>query len=330
MYTGIHHPLATELDVAIKNDTEASLAPSPRRTVYQNEPVTVFGQVANPEKAVLTLSWKEGQQYDVPLNTSPSGSPHGETLRLLRGARLISAAEAQLATTPGTPIKRRDDKRLEKRIGELSAEYELASRFTSLVAVVKREGDKPGALPETRIVPVGMPPDTDLDAVYEPAPMQVCGVKAMALTSPRRPPQRISKLASFLMDEDMPAPVSAPICENLAENDAEDIQTRIAAMLKSDGGMPGATSEERLANSLAALACLTAGGNTTNNGPFRAHMKKLTDFLQHADWSIIPKKYAAKARAFFDRLQNEVSPDDAWRDVSIWIDHPGKVWKMLS
>lgn len=40
-----------------------------------------------------------------------------------------------------------------------SCEYGLASRVMALVAVVQREADKPGELPKTQVVPVGLPQD---------------------------------------------------------------------------------------------------------------------------------------------------------------------------
>jgi hypothetical protein len=58
------------------------------------------------------------------------------------------------------PGSARGAERINSRLRRLSEEYGLASTACSLVAVVKRAGDKPGMVPRTRVVPVGMPEDT--------------------------------------------------------------------------------------------------------------------------------------------------------------------------
>src|SRR5690349_19094509 len=52
------------------------------------------------------------------------------------------------------------------RLLELSKTFGLASREMSLVAVVKRVRDTAGELPETRIVPVGLPSEVSFEAYF--------------------------------------------------------------------------------------------------------------------------------------------------------------------
>jgi hypothetical protein len=89
----------------------------------------------------------------------------GKILRLLQGSRLITdwerryPAQETLAT-----IEKRQQSRVAGRLRSLSEWYGLASREISLVAVVKRAADVAGELPNTRVVPVGMPQGMQLEA----------------------------------------------------------------------------------------------------------------------------------------------------------------------
>jgi hypothetical protein len=61
--------------------------------------------------------------------------------------------------------------------------------------------------------------------------------------------------------------------------DIEDLLVIISGMLEPDGGMPGSTSEMRMANSLVALLFFHSQKNTEDAGVFRIHVQKLIDFL---------------------------------------------------
>jgi hypothetical protein len=152
---------------------------------------------------------------------------------------------------------------------ELSRTYGLASREMSLVAVVKRSGDRPGELPETRVVPVGMPQDTEFDAYFR-----------------GRTPHRVYSAASAVTYSGVPLDVAASI--RFASPPARDVLfsripdadlVRIAALLEPDGGMPGKSAEERAARSCAAVLAFVAEGHTSSSGAFRLHVERLVKFL---------------------------------------------------
>ena len=96
----------------------------------------------------------------------------GQTVRLLQGSRLITDWESRYPAGEAlAPLEKRKHNRVAERLSTLSRTYGLASREMSLVAVVKRSGDRPGAIPETRVVPVGMPQDVKFEAYLPAAPL---------------------------------------------------------------------------------------------------------------------------------------------------------------
>jgi hypothetical protein len=54
----------------------------------------------------------------------------------------------------------------------------------------------------------------------------------------------------------------------------------IAASIEPDGGMPGATPDERLLRTLAALMAMRAAGHTETSGAFRSHVRRLAEWLE--------------------------------------------------
>ena len=92
--------------------------------------------------------------------------PHAETIRLLRGARLITDLESRMI---GSEERRRRTTRDVKELEQLSVKFGLASRAMSLVAVVERAGDHLGEIPQTQVIPVGMPQDMAFGAYFEGA-----------------------------------------------------------------------------------------------------------------------------------------------------------------
>jgi hypothetical protein len=139
---------------------------------------------------------------------------------------------------------------------ELSQTYKLASREMSLVAVVKRAGDRPGELPETRVVPVGMPQDTAFSSYFS----------RDILASSFGQMSRVrghSFQAHFAYTDEPTVILSGPLFQRNAIA-AERSQTAkptvdltgLAAELEPDGGMPGDTIGVRVARTIAAIfAC---------------------------------------------------------------------------
>lgn len=112
----------------------------------------------------IELSW-DGGQLDLPLAFSESDI--AETVWLLQGSRLITDWESLYPNAEASaPLEKRKQSRVATRLLELSQKYGLASREMSLVAVVTRPGDRPGELPETQVVPIGMAQDMDFGAYF--------------------------------------------------------------------------------------------------------------------------------------------------------------------
>ena len=135
--------------------------------------MVLFGEADTPDSS-LELSW-DGGRLSLPI---PQGdSETGQTVRLLQGSRLITDFESRYPSAEAlAPLEKRKQSRIAARLAELSRTYGLASREMSLVAVVKRAGDRPGELPETRVVPVGLAQDVAYNA-YFGAP-QACACDA--------------------------------------------------------------------------------------------------------------------------------------------------------
>jgi len=188
----------------------------------------------------------------------------------------------------------------------LSNTYGLASREMSLVAVVKRAGDRPGELPETRVVRLGMPEDTAFAAYF--AASQGPGMFTRMM-GPAAPPVGAPMMHSMLVAPSAmpPSPAEARggpmeargIAKKLGRvrkalfsqpeassavpeppSTIEDELMELAAMLEPDGGMPGRDSSTRAARSAAAVFAFAAAGHTLTGGAFRSHVARLIEFLK--------------------------------------------------
>ena len=83
------------------------------------------------------------------------------------GARLTTGIETEIDQDADSPrAARRKAKRQQEQWVQLAEEYGLANPGMALVAVVKRKGAQKGKLPETRIIPVGMPQNTEFDSCF--------------------------------------------------------------------------------------------------------------------------------------------------------------------
>src|SRR5207245_1555154 len=161
----------------------------------------------------------------------------------------------------------------------LSEEYGLASREMSLVAVVKRTGDRPGELPETRVVPLGIPQDVSLKRYFGMQPDRAF----LAM-----PPQPLAPgdAAGFnfrdILDgsevlADIRSRRSAPPAPTPPRG-PEDQLVELASRMEPDGGMPGKEMERRTGATVAALFAFMSHGNTVSAGPFRSHVQRLVAF----------------------------------------------------
>lgn len=278
LFASIGRPVASGLKVT------GNVQPEAPTQVFAGTPVLLFGEFEGGGADSIELSWEGGQlRLPVPIGDAETG----QIVRLLRGARLITDWESRYPSEEAlATAEKRKQSRVAGRLLELSATYGLASREMSLVAVVKRAGDRAGELPETRVVPVGMPQDTKFDA-YFVASSATGGFATACMAMPAGAPSpalsappasfkaaRLSRMFQGFMAR---ADASSEIA--YAKSDVDELLD-LAALLEPDGGMAGDNISARVARTIAALFALVAEGHTTTAGAFRSHVARLMEFLK--------------------------------------------------
>jgi hypothetical protein len=181
--------------------------------------------------------------------------------------------------------------------------FGLASREMSLVAVVRRAGDRPGELPETRVVPVGMPQNTAFSAYFDrPATGMavhrrtydslVCdrSFAGMAIFKEVAVPpgipdmgfeEAIGEQAHALIDRiPLQSRRKPPLATPSVTTSTKVDLVELAAMLEPDGGMPGESLAVRAGRTIAAVLAFAAEGHTLTAGAFRLHVTRLVRFLE--------------------------------------------------
>lgn len=209
---------------------------------------------------------------------------------------------------------------MRQRLAAISTEYGLASREMSLVAVVERSGDRPGEIPETRVVAVGLPGDTYFDSYFGfstggvTTRLQACdtGEFAAMPTMAMRP--RSSR--PFLKEVLLP-PTKRE--RSVTDNDQFARLILLLAEMDPDGGMPGRSLEDRLRRSAHALLCLLENGHSPTAGALRSHAARLVQFLEsHQDRH-------AEISELVQIAKDGTSLPGAWLDVK-----PGSdVWPQI-
>ena len=285
LFASIGRPVAKGLEVKLEGIPGGRIAPEPPAAVFAGTPVVLFGESDGAAQGHLALSW-EGGKARVPVNIG--AGPLGETLRLLQGARLITDLESRWTGAEARgAAARREEQRVDRRLEALSQAYGLASRRMALVAVVERAGDRPGELPKTQVVPVGMPQDTAFSSYFgQPAQMVACvaparrGAEFMpqlvatasALGRRRRPVRWLARTAA----PEYPAEAGPP-------DEGVHPLLELAAKIAPDGGMPGRSEEERVQATILALLVFVSEGHTDRSGAFRSHVRRLMMFLEKAE-----------------------------------------------
>jgi len=281
LFASIGRPVASGLKA------QGRVEPEPPAAVFAGTPVLLFGEGDRVE-----IAWDGGGSLT--LLAAPTPGEIGETVWLLQGARLITDWESRYPSNEAlAPLDRRQRNRVAQRLRQLSQTYGLASREMSLVAVVKRADDRPGQLPETRIVSVGMPQETPFGAYFNApgimsaAPAGAPIIACYAMSSPPMmapvapaPAQseggRISGLLHRMRTGSSKSAAPPPPPPSTSEDSLMDL----AATLDSDGGIPGPSADARAAASAVALLAFLASGHTPSNGAFRSHVSRLVRFLQ--------------------------------------------------
>jgi Ca-activated chloride channel family protein len=314
LFASIGRPVASGLKAP-------AAQPEPPSLVFAGTPVLLLGELDAAAGNRVELTWDGGRlDFDLP----PADAAIGDTLRLLRGSRLITDWDSRYpATEAVSPIARRRESRVGGRLLELSRTYGLASREMSLVAVVKRAGDRPGELPETRVVPVGMPQDTDFSA-YFLEPMALRRRATSAFVAPPPAPAAGSDKSSALFCLEMAECAASAQSELDFEQSfepADDNLIEFAALIEPDGGMPGKTPEVRAVRSIALLHAFAAAGHTLSRGAFRAHVKRLVDFLESLTLS---GQEARQREGAIQSAEGGSPPKGPWsqmaRDGASWAD----------
>ena len=264
--------------------TAGNVQPEPPSVVFAGNPVLLFGELSGTPET-LDLTW-DGGQMSLPIPTGDGQT--GQTVRLLQGSRLITDWECRYPAEQAlAPLEKRKQSRVAERLSALSRTYGLASREMSLVAVVKRQSDRPGEIPETRIVPVGMPQDVKFEAYFPPAPPQDfavavaaplgCVIEAAQVGYTPKPEIRRSFGLAALRG--MFQKSHTPDLDSKIES-TDDLLVHLASQLEPDGGMPGQSAPERAARSIAALLAFVASGHTLTSGAFRSHVARLVQYLK--------------------------------------------------
>ncbi len=336
LFASIGRPVASGVKAG------ARIQPQSASYVFSGTPVVLFGEGDES----IELTW-DGGRLDLPV--SFGDNPIGETVWLLQGARLITDWESRYPSAEAlAPLEKRKQSRIATRLQELSRTYGLASREMSLVAVVKRAGDRPGELPETRVVPVGMAQDTAFPAYFQSvsaamprgaAPMQSLLLDAsmpLGATRTLRPPI----MASAPSPSPAPPPGAAPPLKRFRSLFASrktaappvpvaktpaDILLELASQMESDGGMPGADPESRASATLVALLAFLSDGHTPSSGAFRSHVSKMVKFLKSlAGLSSRQQQWVA---AVIGKVEKGQAPGGDWLRLA---SQRGNHWDELS
>jgi Ca-activated chloride channel family protein len=308
LFASVGRPIAAGLQ------TTANVQPPPPAAVFSGTPVLLFGE----GEGSLELTWDGGGRLPLPIPAGDGSA--GETIRLLQGSRLITDWESRYpAAEAWAPLEKRKQSRVAARLAELSREYGLASREMSLVAVVKRVGDKPGELPETRVVPVGTPPALAFDAYFGSAPqsmitaitgsmprMMQVAASAPSLGAPPPPPAPAPAQTAPGMFTRLFSRKAAPVEREAAS--PEDTLFELAAQLEGDGGLPGRDPDERATKTIAAVRAFLAQGHTPRSGAFRSHVDRMLKFL--ASVTVLDSACREAVARILDLARH-----DRWKDI---------------
>lgn len=324
LFASVGRPVASGLKAG------ANVQPEPPSLVFSGTPVLLFGEAGDSGPNQIELSWNGGRLC---LPVSFSESEIADTVWLLQGSRLITDWESRYPSAEAlAPVEKRKQSRVAARLLALSQTYGLASREMSLVAVVTRPGDRPDELPETRVVPVGMPQDTAF-GTYFPARM----LQARLFGAPKAVlGASLSLDASMSFDSDLARSEGAPdqlrdrFLKRLgigrrnepklrseasvdfarSPRTPEDILLELASRLDSDGGMPGKGRESRAIATAVALLAFLSQGHTATQGAFRSHVARLVAFLKSLTG--LSSHHQAIIDAVLDLARKGAAPDGNW------------------
>lgn len=283
LFASIGRPVASGLRAG------AQIQPEPPNFVFRGTPVLLFGETGQGEELDIHLTW-QGGELRLPIGELANDAHAAETVRLLQGSRLITDWQSRYSDDQALPrLEQRKQNRIENRLLGLSRSYGLASREMSMVAVVTRKGDRPDQLPETRVVPVGMPLGIQFDSYFgglpdgavHPASILFCatdGTQTATTSGRRRTSGAMRRPSPAVLDSLVFARMSK--LPSHAKNGSDDILLQLASRLEADGGMPGHDAAARALSTVIAVLAFLAEGHTPKHGAFRSHVERMVKFLK--------------------------------------------------
>jgi len=310
LFAATGRPVASEIDVR-----GATVNPAPPSCVFADTPLMLFGENL-AEAGALHVAWKGGA-LALPRESAIRCS--GEMLRLLQGARLIADLESGFAEAPANFLARRRERRVNARLRALSETYGLQSREMSLVAVVEREGDRPGELPETVVVPVGMPQDVRFEAYFPGRQFQLMGAAgAVAKAREAWLLKGVACAESARLSEGVPG-VSLEQTGQFLAMESTDSESRLLQLcldIEPDGGMPGRSVADRALRTLVVLLAFLSDGHTPTRGAFRAHVTRLLEFLAALDPGTLTAEQAGIVERAVNFARAGKHPEGEWLSLA--------------
>lgn len=331
-FTAIGVPLAEALCCEAKGLNGFKVEPALPEFVYSGHPVLVMGSWTGQTMGEICLSWKHaGKDCESLLTVHPQEGTLGETLKLLQGARLISDAESSVTeNAESRAAGKRQAGRKDKLLRALGEDYGLASQAMSLVAVVKREGDREGDIPTTQVVPLAMPRELE---------MQNCNTQLRSSSYNFSDDMRIPcyhrrirtsfrgdvpdwSLSLQSPDQQCGMPVSPP---------PSDLCRELVALIQADGGLLGATEAVRVA---ASLLVLTVFHQLDKQG-HAGYIRRIRRFLDSCDIGVLTEKQAKAFRELLELLDRSGTIHGPWVDIACEFKlHPSqwdskKYWSTL-
>ena len=302
LFASIASPLGTGLEAKVDGFEDGRVSPAPPASVFAGRPVVLFGDAGKAGEGRLMLAWdSDGKPHAREIPVAIGAGAEGETIRLIQGARLITDFETRYPAGGAGEgaASGREAERVRKRLVALSETYGLASRAMALVAVVERAGDRPGDIPVTRIVPVGLAQDVMMGAYFErrlmlcdpgyllrESPAMLVCLDKVSLES-RQPKARVKWSFPMLrrsgkakMETGSPKIDDGALQAGTPADTAQALLVGLAACLEPDGGMPGKDEEERVLATILALLKFLAEGHCADSGAFRVHVKRMVKFLK--------------------------------------------------
>lgn len=297
LFNSIKTNLGKVINIQIKNEKKALIDKDLITSLSQGSPFIVFGEAESEGEYKLEVKIRKldkAELHEFPVKIT--SVKEGDSIRLIKGSRLISEAETYYTSDSNGANQTL------KKIEELSKKYGLASRAMGLVAVVKRETDKEGELPTTKVVPVGMPEGVEWESYFRAdldyAP-QMLGFS--------------KKRASF---------IGKGSIKNISYQDryANNIDKiyDIASQIEPDGGLPGNSEEERIMKTIEALFEFIESGSNSNSGPLKLHIQKIVEFLKN-----FVKRYKIIYKVI-DVAELKIPLPKSWKNVKVgknfWIE----------